>query len=548
MATTPGPAGIAMGSVGSLLERQDFSPEELRAALAGSRGSRQPDGLLRKGLGQRELLSYLHLPKKDSKTSKRGPRNEPTDYATLYYREHPRAGDFSKTSLPERGRFDKCRIRPSVFKPASGNGKGFLSMQSLAAHKGQKLWRSNGSLHTLACHPPLSPGPRASQAQARAQLLHALSLDEGGPEPEPSLSDSSSGGSFGCSPGTGPGPFSSSLGHINHLGGSLDRASRSPKEAGPLAVLSCLPEPPPPYEFSCPTAEEVVAVLPETCEELKRGLRDEDGSNPFTQVLEDRQRLWLSELKRLYVERLHEVAQKAERSERNLQLQLFMAQQEQRRLRKELRAQQGLAPEPRPPGALPEADPSARPEEEARWEVCQKTAEISLLKQQLREAQAELAQKLAEIFSLKTQLRTSRAQAQAQDAELARLHEAVRSLQEQAPREEAPGSCETDDCKSRGLLGEAGGREAGESEAGDGSEQLRAELLQERLRGQEQALRFEQERRTWQEEKERVLRYQREIQGSYMDMYRRNQALEQELRALREPPTPWSPRLESSKI
>ncbi|XP_040325566.1 NEDD4-binding protein 3 [Herpailurus yagouaroundi] len=544
MATALGPAGIAMGSVGSLLERQDLSPEELRAALAGPRGSRQPDGLLRKGLGQRELLSYLHLPKKDSKTAKRAPRNESADYTTLYYREHPRAGDFSKTSLPERGRFDKCRIRPSVFKPVAGAGKGFLSMQSLAAHKGQKLWRSNGSLHTLACHPPLSPGPRTSQAQARAQLLHALSLDEGGPEPEPSLSDSSSGGSFGRSPGTGPGPFSSSLGHINHLGGSLDRASRVPKEAGPLAMLSCLPEPPPPYEFSCPSTEEVVALLPDTCEDLKRGLGDEDGSNPFTQVLEERQRLWLSELKRLYVERLHEVAQKAERSERNLQLQLFMAQQEQRRLRKELRAQQGLGPEPRPPGALPDADPNTRPEEEARWEVCQKTAEISLLKQQLREAQAELAQKLAEIFSLKTQLRGSRAQAQAQDAELAQLRETVRSLQEQGPQEEAQGSCETDDCKSRGLLGEAGGS----SEAAVGAEQLRAQLVQERLRAQEQALCFERERRTWQEEKERVLRYQREIQGGYLDMYRRNQALEQELRALREPPAPWSPRLESSKI
>ncbi|XP_004696883.1 NEDD4-binding protein 3 [Echinops telfairi] len=548
MATTPGPAGIAMGSVGSLLERQDFSPEELRAALAGSRGSRQPDGLLRKGLGQRELLSYLHLPKRDGKAAKRAARNESADYATLYYREHPWAGDFSKTSLPERGRFDKCRIRPSVFKPTAGTGKGFLSMQSLAAHKGQKLWRSNGSLHTLACHPPLSPGPRASQAQARAQLLHALSLDEGGPEPEHSLSDSSSGGSFGRSPGTGPSPspFSSSVGHINHLGGSLDRTARVPKEAGPLAVLSCLPEPPPPYEFSCPSAEEVVAaVLPETCEELKRGFGDEDSSNPFTQVLEERHRLWLAELKRLYVERLHEVAQKAERSERNLQLQLFMAQQEQRRLRKELRAQQGLGPEPRPPGTLPDGDPGGRPEEEARWEVCQKTAEISLLKQQLREAQAELAQKLAEIFSLKTQLRGCRVQAQAQDEEVARLREAVRSLQEQAPREEAPGSCETDDCKSRGMLGEAG---SSEPRDGARAEQLWAELLQERLRGQEQALRFEQERRTWQEEKERVLRYQREIQGGYMDMYRRNQALEQELRALRETPTAWSPRLESSKI
>lgn len=196
-----------------------------------------------------------------------------------HWRAELRSAQGLKAVLSSR----QCRIRPSVFKPVAGAGKGFLSMQSLAAHKGQKLWRSNGSLHTLACHPPLSPGPRTSQAQARAQLLHALSLDEGGPEPEPSLSDSSSGGSFGRSPGTGPGPFSSSLGHINHLGGSLDRASRVPKEAGPLAMLSCLPEPPPPYEFSCPT-EEVVALLPDPCEDLKRGLGDEDGSNPFTQV------------------------------------------------------------------------------------------------------------------------------------------------------------------------------------------------------------------------------------------------------------------------
>lgn len=97
----------------------------------------------------------------------------------------------------------------------------------------------------------------------------------------------------------------------------------------------------------------------------RRGYPAQAGTSSPWQVLEERQRLWLAELKRLYVERLHEVAQKAERSERNLQLQLFMAQQEQRRLRKELRAQQGLTPEPR----FAEADPNARPEEETRWEV-----------------------------------------------------------------------------------------------------------------------------------------------------------------------------------
>ncbi|XP_074068338.1 NEDD4-binding protein 3 [Macrotis lagotis] len=544
-----------MGSVGSLLERQDFSPEELRAALGSARSSRQPDGLLRKGLSQRELLSYLHLAKKDSKGPKRWPSggshrqgddDHQSNYSGLYYREHPRGADFTKTSLPERGRFDKCRIRPSVFKPVTGTGKNFLSMQSLAAHKGQKLWKSNGSLHTLVCNPPLSPGPQASRA--RAQLLQALSLDEGGPDP--GLSDSSSGGSGG------PGPFSASVGHVNRLGGSLDRAARSPKEQallttgemGPLATLSCLPEPPPPYDFTytAQMAQDSVVLRQGQpgiggLSELKGGLSDDDVPSPFAQELEDRQQLWLAELKRLYDEKLQEIAQKAERNERSLQLQLFMAQQEQRRLRKELSARQGLAKEP--PHSPDSTSPSL--EEEAKWEVGQKTSEISLLKQQLREAQAELAQKLSEIFSLKTKLRSSRAQAEAKDSELARLRDTLCHQNSQdgpGPGELPDGGGETDDSKSQGLRGEVGS---------GGAERLWTELQRERQQGREQALLFEQERRTWQEEKNRVLRYQREIQVSYMEMYHRNQTLEQELRELRElraPQAPWSPRLESSKI
>lgn len=163
----------------------------------------------------------------------------------------------------------------------------------------------------------------------------------------------------------------------------------------------------------------------------------------------------------------------------------------------------------------------------------------------MREAQAELAQKLAEIFSLKTKLRSSRAQAEAKDSELARLRDTLCHQSPQdgpGPGELPDGVCETDDSKSQGLRGEVGS---------GGAERLWTELQRERQQGREQALLFEQERRTWQEEKNRVLRYQREIQVSYMEMYHRNQTLEQELRELRElraPQAPWSPRLESSKI
>lgn len=64
-------------------------------------------------------------------------------------------------------------------------------------------------------------------------------------------------------------------------------------------------------------------------------------------------------------------------------------------------------------------------------------------------------------------------------------------------------------------------------------ERLRAELLLERRQSEAQATAFEEERRTWQTEKDKVIRYQKELQGSYVEMYHRNEALERELHQLR---------------
>ena len=57
-------------------------------------------------------------------------------------------------------------------------------------------------------------------------------------------------------------------------------------------------------------------------------------------------------------------------------------------------------------------------------------------------------------------------------------------------------------------------------------ERLRAELLLERRQSEAQATAFEEERRTWQQEKDKVIRYQRELQASYLEMHQRHQALE----------------------
>lgn len=218
--------------------------------------------------------------------------------------------------------------------------------------------------------------------------------------------------------------------------------------------------------------------------------------------------------------------------------------------------------------------------------MCQKSGEISLLKQQLKEAQAELAQRGAELLGLRAQLREARAQLQAGERRVQGLQEAARlkalelevcanELQRRKSeadlfrakagrleqevvglREAAHGRCPPGTGEGCPTPGE-GCPPASEEPRGTVGlrrqlERLRAEVALERRRGQEQRDAFEQERGTWQGEKERVIRYQKQLQYSYIQMYRRNRRLEQRLQQLRlqgedplpEPCDPPDPRFE----
>lgn len=61
--------------------------------------------------------------------------------------------------------------------------------------------------------------------------------------------------------------------------------------------------------------------------------------------------------------------------------------------------------------------------------VCQKSGEISLLKQQFRDSQAEVTQKLSEIFQLKTQLREIRLELRNKDSQVDALELVLHSSQ-----------------------------------------------------------------------------------------------------------------------
>ncbi|RXN12557.1 NEDD4-binding 3-like protein [Labeo rohita] len=544
-----------MGSVGSLIEKPDVSPTKSNRAVPQVPG-RQNHGLLKKGFNQRELLNYLNITKKEAKGSKhiisgtssikREHRREEDDVYTKVYHRDGKEVDLGKNSLPIGGKFDKPRFRPSAFKPVTP--KNFSSMQNLYPSKSEE---SDSGL-TNGMHPSYAKAASKSMSTSSSSSSPSrpgasvskgvLAAARGLSQEEENTSDSGHNSMNSLPPYRPPfrphlGQISASMGHINHIG-SLDRTSLGSKGAAStvtdvscqsMATLNRLQcygsEAPPPYELSH-SLEDVVRDLEDRLQEKEHELRQmrrnlDESEDAIAQVFEGKQRLWekeVTELKQLYNAKLRQVSQQSQRTQRNLQLQLYKAQQERNRLQEELdsvRLECQTLKSQSPAAQSQNINPQL---EETQWEVCQKSGEISLLKQQFRDSQAEVTQKLSEIFHLKTQLHEARNQIQSKDSQIDMLQMAL-----QGARRKCPLPAFED---HRADAGETGG-------AGATEERLRAELMLERRQNEAQASAFENERSTWQNEKEKVIRYQKELQASYLEMYHKNEALERELAMLR---------------
>ncbi|XP_068167281.1 leucine zipper putative tumor suppressor 2 homolog isoform X2 [Antennarius striatus] len=220
--------------------------------------------------------------------------------------------------------------------------------------------------------------------------------------------------------------------------------------------------------------------------------------------------------------------------------------------------------------------------EETQWEVCQKTGEISLLKKQLRDCQADVSLKRNEIVSLRTSLKENAAkmellEKQSRDHEH-KLHsrtvevevcqnELQRKRNEADLLREKVGKLETD---IQGMKQDLGGArdqrqqhsvrlevhaqtqaldrliQGSESlahnqeEVNSGHvctdsligevERLKRQLVEEKDTQEKLASSFEQERQTWNKEKGRVIRYQKQLQLNYLQMHKKNQDLERILK------------------
>ncbi|XP_054609932.1 leucine zipper putative tumor suppressor 2 homolog [Dunckerocampus dactyliophorus] len=468
---------------------------------------------------------------------------------------------------------EKTVLRPTAFKPVVPKSR--TPMRYLSPRHGASGPDGQSNLNLLSpAHRELSPSgseKRSSYSAGRnggGSSSHSCSLSDSGRNSLSSLPPygglaSGEVVAAGHLEATKSAPSVSVHGHSNSDSGRSSSSKSSGSISGrgqPLSECGSGGRSPGPVEGYEGVVRDLEDKLREREEELQH-LREnlDENEAAICQVYEEKQKrfeLELEELRQSCATRMQTASQKAQRAQQVLQMQVHQLQQEKKKLQEDfgqlLKEREQL--EERCTSYEHEKIQLGPRLEESKWEVCQKSGEISLLKQQLKEVQGELAQRVGEIVSLRGQLRETRGeltntQALLQEAsaaartrtmelevcenELQRRKSEAELLREKAARLEGELARLQDTLAAQG----PGSRQCQvfqEDQDGEQSlsERLRAELALERQRAEQQAGGFEEERMVWQEEKDKVVRYQKELQHNYVNMYRRNHELEQMLREL----------------
>ncbi|XP_062055405.1 leucine zipper putative tumor suppressor 1 [Lepus europaeus] len=552
-----------MGSVSSLISGHGFHSKHCRASQYKLRKSshlkklnRYSDGLLRFGfaqdagrgksaskMGKSEDFFYI-------KVSQKARGSHRPDYTALSSGElgGPAGVDFDPSTPPKHLPFsnqlemgsEKGAARPTAFKPVLPRAGALLHSSPEGA--GRQL------------HP--SPADKAKEQELKPSLCSGA-LSDSGRNSMSSLPTHSTTSSYQLDPLVTPvGPSSRFGGSAHNItqgllpqdsnmmslkalsfsdgGSKLGHAGKADKGSScvrsPLSTDAC--------------------ALQELEQKLQRSFEKELAPG------EERPRREREESEG--PGRLRQASQKGPRAQQVLQLQVLQLQQEKRQLRQELESlmkEQDLL-ETKLRSYEREKTSFAPALEETQWEVCQKSGEISLLKQQLKESQMEVSAKASEILGLKAQLKEARGKLEGTELKTQDLEGALRTKglelevcenELQRKKNEAELLRENVSLLEQELLelrAQAALRRDGAAAClGPAAaedipalqrelERLRAELREERQGHDQLSSGFQHERLVWKEEKEKVIQYQKQLQQSYLLMYQRNQRLEKALRQL----------------
>ncbi|XP_055974912.1 leucine zipper putative tumor suppressor 1 [Sorex fumeus] len=566
-----------MGSVSSLISGHSFHSKHCRASQYKLRKSshlkklnRYSDGLLRFGfsqdsghgkssskMGKSEDFFYI-------KVSQKARGSHRPDYTALSSGDlGGQAGlDFGPSTPPKLMPFsnqlemgsEKAAMRPTAFKPV-------LPRSGTVLHSSP-----DSTSHQLHPAPPDKP-----KEQELKPGLCSGALSDSGRNSMSSLPTQSTTSSYQLDPLVTP------VGPTSRFGGSahnitqgiilqdsnmmslkaLSFSDGGSKLAHPGKVdkgSSCIRSPISTDECTIQELEQKLLERESELQKLQRSFEEKEPP-PY----EERQRRGKDELEGLEHKcggRLKQASQKSQRAQQVLHLQVLQLQQEKRQLRQELEnlmKEQDLL-ETKLRSYEKEKTSFAPALEETQWEVCQKSGEISLLKQQLKESQMEVNAKASEILSLKAQLKDTRGKLEGHELKTQDLESALRTKglelevcenELQRKKNESELLREKVNLLEQELLelrAQVALQREGVCVAPTFSEdipalqreleRLRAELQEERQGHDQMSSGFQHERLVWKEEKEKVIQYQKQLQQSYLAMYQRNQRLEKTLQQL----------------
>ncbi|KAK4296904.1 hypothetical protein Pmani_030640 [Petrolisthes manimaculis] len=280
---------------------------------------------------------------------------------------------------------------------------------------------------------------------------------------------------------------------------------------------------------------ELEAMLKEKDSEINT-LREtmEQNEQVIFKVYEEKEKTWERELKKirdLYDTRLKGAQQKALKMEQSLTTQTYQLQQERRKLMGELeevrRERDGHQAQTE---QLRRELNSLRSQlEETEWSLCQKSGEISLLKTQLKDSQGDQTTRGHELLHLRAQVRQYQAEVERRRAEITSLHD----LMGQQRRESGDLRLQLDQAQQQQSQARAHDQDLSLQ-----MDKLKSEVEAMRRDCDVQRQQFEEERVRWTEEKERVIRYQKQLHQNYVAMFGRNRQLEEEVARLTGVPLP----------
>uniref|UniRef100_A0A3B3U8U3 Leucine zipper tumor suppressor 1 n=1 Tax=Poecilia latipinna TaxID=48699 RepID=A0A3B3U8U3_9TELE len=265
-------------------------------------------------------------------------------------------------------------------------------------------------------------------------------------------------------------------------------------------------------------------------------------------LFEERQKFCAEEmdgLKQRCTTQLREVSQMNAKTHQALQLQVCYLQKENGKLQEDLSklTREKDLVELRLRSYEKESTQLVPTLEETQWEVCQKSGEISLLKQQLRDCQADVSHKLNEIVSLKASLKENTAKVERLEQQNKDYEDKLQSCTREV--EVYQNELQRKKVEADFLRDNVGKLEQDIQQVKQdlvkciftGSLQREVERLKQELREEKNAQgkmvsSFELERQTWNQEKDRVIKYQKQLQINYLQMHKKNKDLERILKEL----------------